>query len=109
MKSWIAALFALFSVLMLAPNHALAQNPSEISRKVVARVAPQYPNIARAMNIQGSVRADVLVAPNGKARSVEVKGGHPLLGQSAEDALRQWKWEPAPHETHEIVELKFKL
>jgi TonB family protein len=110
MKNRLAvALFVLFSILTFAPNPALAQDSSEISRKVVARVAPQYPNIARSMNIQGNVRADVLVAANGTAKSIEVKGGHPLLGQSAQDALRQWKWEPASHETHEIVELKFKL
>jgi hypothetical protein len=29
--------------------------------------------------------------------------------QSAESALREWKWEPAPHETHEIIEIKFTL
>jgi TonB family protein len=59
------------------------------------------------MNIQGTVKAEVLVAPNGTVKSVEVKGGHPLLAQSAQNALREWTWEPAPHETHEIVELKF--
>jgi len=49
----------------------------------------------------------VLVEPNGKVKSFEVKGGHPLLVQSAEDALREWKWEATPHESHEIIELKF--
>lgn len=61
------------------------------------------------MKIQGSVRADVLVAPNGTVKSIEIKGGHPLLVQSAQIALHEWKWEPAPHETHEFVELKFTL
>jgi outer membrane biosynthesis protein TonB len=59
------------------------------------------------MNIQGSVKADVLVAPNGTVKFVEVKGGHPLLVQSAQNALHEWKWEPAPRETHETVELRF--
>ena len=31
------------------------------------------------MRIEGSVKADVLVAPNGTVKSVEIKGGHPLL------------------------------
>src|SRR5579862_8975405 len=51
----------------------------------------------------GSVRADVVVEPSGKVKSVDVKGGHPLLAQSAQDALREWKWEPAAHETHQTV------
>lgn len=61
------------------------------------------------MNIQGSVRAEVLVAPNGTVKSVEIKGGHPLFVQAAQNALREWKWEPAGHESHELVELKFTL
>jgi len=40
-------------------------------------------------------------------KSVEVKGGHPLFVQAAQNALREWKWEPAAHETDEIVELRF--
>jgi TonB family protein len=59
------------------------------------------------MSIQGNVRVDVLVAPNGAVRAVEVKGGHPVLADAAQNALRQWKWEPAAHETHETIELKF--
>jgi TonB family protein len=89
--------------------NVLAQDHAESGRKVVQRVAPQYPALARSMNIQGVVKADVLVAPNGSAKSVEIKGGHPLFVQSAQNALREWKWEPAPRETHEIVELKFTL
>lgn len=110
MKNRIAvALFALLSIVIFAPNHTHAQESTEGARKVLAKVQPQYPNIARTMNIQGSVRADVLVGPNGMAKSIEVKGGHPVLAQAAQDALRQWKWEPSPHETHEVVELRFKL
>ena len=61
------------------------------------------------MNMQGSVKADVMVAPNGTVKTVEIRGGHPLFVQAAQNALREWKWEPAPHETHETVELKFSL
>jgi TonB family protein len=108
MKNRIAvALFVLVPVLMFAPSQAPAQESSEGIRKVVSKVLPQYPSIARSMRLQGVVRADVLVAPNGTVKSVEVKGGHPLLAQSAQNALREWKWEPAPRETHESVELRF--
>ena len=108
MKNRIAvALFVLLPVLMLGPSHASAQEPSEGGRKVVTKVVTQYPSLARTMNLQGVVRAEVLVAPNGTAKLVEVKGGHPLLAQAAQTALRQWKWAPAPRETHESVELRF--
>src|SRR6202167_4556382 len=100
---------AALALLMLAPCGLLAQDHSENPRAIVTRVTPQYPGLARSMNIQGSVKADVLVAPNGTVKSVEIKGGHPLLVQAAQNALREWKWEPGPRETHEIVELKFGL
>jgi hypothetical protein len=40
-------------------------------------------------------------------KSVDVRGGHPVLAQAAQNAVRQWKWEPAPHETSELMEIKF--
>lgn len=105
------ALSAVFLILlmMLAPPRAASQEHTESTRKIISQVAPQYPTLARSMNIQGNVRADVLVAPNGAVKSVEIKGGHPLLVESAQNALREWKWEPSPHATHETVEVKFGL
>jgi TonB family protein len=101
----VVALFALLSI--LAPSHAPAQESSESVRKILSRVAPQYPSLARSMNIRGSVRAVALVAPNGTVKSVEVKGGHPVLVEATQNALRQWKFEPASHETYEIIEMRF--
>lgn len=100
------ALLVLGSLLAMFPHQASAQQPVE-GRQIVTRVVPQYPSLARSMNIQGSVKAAVLVAANGTVKSVEVKGGHPLFVQATQNALREWKWEPAPHETNEIVELRF--
>ncbi len=107
----VAAILALAAAVLLIPHRFQAQDQdhTESGRKIVIRVAPQYPNLAHSMKIQGVVKADVLVAANGSVKSVEVKGGHPLFVQSAQNALREWKWEPAPHDTHEIVELKFSL
>ena len=59
------------------------------------------------MNIRGSVRVEVSVAPNGAVKTLEVRGGHPVLVEAAQSAVRQWKWEPALHETRETVELRF--
>lgn len=101
----VAALVVTF-LLTLAPCSLLSQEHSD-PRKILTRVTPQYPSLANAMHISGIVKADVIVAPNGTVRSVEVKGGHPLLAQSAQNALRQWKWEPASHETRESIELRF--
>jgi TonB family protein len=108
MKSRTAvALFALFQVLLIVTTNAPAQETTDPARRIVTKVVPQYPTVARSLHLQGNVRADVLVAADGKVKSVDVMGGHPVLVLSAEQALRQWKWEPASHDTHQIVELKF--
>ncbi len=104
--------FAVFSLILLSLSAVApcsrAQNSTEADRKIVTKVVPPYPPFLRNMNIEGVVRADVVVAPDGKVKTVDVRGGHPVLVQSAEDAIRKWKWEPASRESHESVELRFK-
>jgi TonB family protein len=103
-----AAFVVLFWAVALAPTPSFAQqdNP-ESNRKVVNRVVPKYPEMARTRNLKGSVRMDALVAPNGTVKSVEVRGGHPVLVQAAENAIRKWGWQPAAHETREPIEVRF--
>ena len=111
MKRQIAlASFVLAPMLLCSSLHATAQDspqPSEVARKVVTRVTPQYPPLARSMNIKGTVKLVVVVAPNGSPKSIVVKGGNPVLVQSAEKALHNWKWEPASHATSEAIDLRF--
>ena len=101
-----AALFLVF-LSVLAPAAFGQQEQTESNRKILNRVTPQYPEMARTMNLRGNVRAEVLVQPNGVVKSVEVKGGHPVLVRAAQDAIYKWKWAPASHETREPIEVKF--
>lgn len=75
-------------------------------RKRKSYVAPQYPELARKMNVSGSVRLEIVVAANGQVKSVRPLGGHPLLIDAAENAVKQWKYEPGPEGT-EVVEIRF--
>ena len=102
------SILLLCAVFAVAPAWVHSQDASENHRKVLSKVPPKYPQIARKMNIIGAVRIEAVVAPNGTVKSVAIKGGHPLLAQSAQDSIRDWKWEPAAHETHELVEVKFE-
>jgi TonB family protein len=108
MKRVSMALFlALLSVLTLAPATFAQQEQSESTRKILNRVNPQYPQMARTMNLKGNVKAEAVVEPNGVVKSVEVKGGHPVLVRAAQDAIYKWKWAPSSHETREPIEVKF--
>jgi len=66
-----------------------------------------YPELASKMQISGTVRLEVLVAPNGKPKSTQVVGGSPVLVKAAVDAIEKWKWGPAPADTKELIELNF--
>src|SRR6266705_6095011 len=103
-------LLVLLSVLLFTfrTGPATAQTDESTSdRKVVNKVVPSYPAIARSMNLSGTVKLEALVLANGSVKAVQVKGGNPLLAQSAQSAIREWKWEKAEHDTSELVEFNF--
>ncbi len=76
-------------------------------RKVRTKVNPTYPELARRMNVHGTVKLEVVVAANGNIKSTRVIGGHPILVGAAEDAIKRWKYEPASDETTAIIEFNF--
>jgi TonB family protein len=89
------------------PRACFAQNQQSAGRKVVNKVVPMYPQMAHSMKLGGTVKLEVLVQSNGSVKSMQVKGGSPLLAQSAQSAVHSWKWEKADHETMELVEFHF--
>jgi len=99
----IAVLLAALSVV-----HAGAQESNDASRKVLVQTPATYPTLARSMNIRGTVKLQAQVAPNGTVKKIDILGGHPLLTQSAVTAVGHWKFEPAPKETKESIEIKFE-
>jgi len=100
----LATLVALFAV---PPQMVRGQDSSEAKRKLKTQVTPVYPDLARRMNVHGKVRLQVTVGPDGSVKSIHVLGGHPILASASQDAVRNWKFEPAPKETTQIVEVNF--
>lgn len=78
-------------------------------RKAKSRTNPQYPDLARRMNLSGKVRIELVIGPNGRVKNARAIGGHPLLVQACLDAVKEWKFDPAPEETTQIIEFDFKL
>lgn len=110
MRLWIrAALLTMCASLLLAsgPLVRAQQDQPEGKRKIVTKVIPVYPGLARKMGISGSVKIEALVLPNGSVKSTETLGGHPVLAQAAVEAVRSCKWEPASHESKEIIIFNF--
>ena len=94
----------LFSAAALA---AQTGTTDESKRKVKAKVAPAYPELAKRMGVGGKVKIEVVITPDGHVRSTKVVGGHPLLVQACQDAVKEWKFLPASEETTQIVEFSF--
>jgi TonB family protein len=105
---YILILFVLFSYCIAPAEMAQSQQSSiEAGRKLVRRVDPRYPEMAKRMNLTGTVKVFAVVAPDGGVKSVEPVGGSPLLVQAAEEAIKQWKFAQASAESKELVELHF--
>jgi TonB family protein len=80
---------------------------AEEGRKVKSRVQPVYPDLAKRMNVTGSVKVEVVIATNGSVKSTKVIGGHPLLVEPSVEAVKKWKYEPSNEESTETVIFKF--
>jgi protein TonB len=55
---------------------------------------PPYPALAKTARIQGSVVLHAIINKTGAIENLQVVSGHPMLTQSALDAVRQWKYKP---------------
>jgi len=49
----------------------------------------------------------VFIKPDGSVRDTEVLGGNPILAESAEKAVLQWKFAPTSSETNMEISVVF--
>ncbi len=105
-KKWAVATTA---ALILSGASGLAQSGTtdESKRKVKTKTAPVYPELAKRMNVGGKVKIEIVITPDGRVKSTRVVGGHPLLVQACQDAVKEWKFVAAPEETTQVVEFEF--
>ena len=95
------------SLVMGSVGFAQSGASEEGKRKVKTRVSPPYPELAKRMSVTGKVKIEVVITPDGSVKSARVVGGHPLLVQACEDAVKEWKFMPANEESTQIVEFEF--
>jgi TonB family protein len=58
--------------------------------------------------VSGFVKVEVVITPAGTVKSAKALGGHPLLIESALDAVKKFKYEAAASETTQVVIFTFK-
>jgi protein TonB len=82
--------------------------------RILNRVQPLYPPLARQTRISGTVRLHAIISKDGSIQQLEVISGHPLLQQAALDAVRQWRYQPTllngePVEVDTTIDVIFSL
>lgn len=86
---------------------ATANTYGQENRKLVARPAPAYPGVAKNARLEGTVKVQVVIAPDGRIKDVKVIGGHPLFVETTLEALKNWKYAPSNAETTAVLEFNF--
>ena len=103
MKAMLAAVLAITAAAAVVPAHAAD------SREVQSRVAPVYPELAKRMRITGVVKVEAVVDQDGKVKDAKAVSGNHVLGTSAEEAVRRWKFVPGSGESTVEVQINFAL
>jgi len=61
----------------------------------ITKVQPLYPELARRMNVTGTVHVAIVVDTTGKVISAKAVDGSPVLRGAAELAVKQWRFKPS--------------
>jgi periplasmic protein TonB len=81
---------------------------------LIHQVTPKYPPLARQARIQGTVVLQAVIGKDGTVQNLHVLSGHPMLTQSAMDAVKQWRYKPyfvngEPVEADTQINVNFNL
>ena len=97
----------LWNTLASSPAFSQTSQVQNNARKLKVSVPPEYPELARKMNIQGVARVLLTVTPDGRVVGVKELGGNPVLVASLVQAVRKWKYESADRESE--IEVRFEF
>jgi periplasmic protein TonB len=92
----------------------IRQGGNVTAAKLMNKVQPLYPPLARQTRISGTVRLHAIIGKNGQVEQLEVISGHPLLVQAALDAVKQWRYQATtlngePVEVDTTIDVIFSL
>ena len=82
--------------------------------KLVRQPKPVYPPLAKQARIQGVVRFTAIIGKDGTIQNLQLVTGHPLLVPSAQEAVKQWVYQPTllngePVEVITQIDVNFTL
>ena len=96
------------------PSAPIRVSGSVQMAKLIRKVIPAYPALARTARISGVVHLIGTIAKDGTIRNLQLVDGHPLLARAAMEAVEQWVYKPTllngdPVEVIVPIEVSFTL
>jgi periplasmic protein TonB len=97
-----------------APRGPIRVSIGVQTAKLVKKVIPEYPPLAKTARISGVVHLLGVIAKDGTIQNLQLIGGHPLLAHAALEAVRQWIYQPTllngqPVEVIAPIDVNFTL
>ena len=93
-RASIGAGIALALAGLLAAEEPRHVPTSEALSAITSKVTPQYPPLAKQINISGKVELEATIDEGGAVEAVTTLNGNPILAKAATDALKKWKFKP---------------
>ncbi len=103
--AWPLVLCTLVFTCLPLPNPVFAQ---EGGRKLTSGPPPEYPALARKLNIHGIARIRFTITRDGRVKNVREVGGSPVLVTALAEAVKKWRYEVATTENEAEVKFDFR-
>jgi protein TonB len=81
-------------VVKAAAPKKIAVSAGVIAGNKLGGMTPQYPAIAKAARIQGTVVLQATISKGGTIENLHVLSGPPMLQQAAMEAVKTWRYRP---------------
>ncbi len=75
-------------------NGAIRVGGTVAEANLIKRVQPEYPVAAKSARVQGTVEFQAVIDKTGHVRQVQLVRGHPMLVETARNAVLQWEYRP---------------
>jgi TonB family protein len=97
-----------------AAGTRIRQGGNVTAARLVKKVQPEYPHIARQEFLQGTVRLHAIIAKDGSISQLVVLQGYCSLAKSSLDAVSRWRYSPTlfsgqPVEVDTTIDVIFNL
>lgn len=92
---WLAILLSLYVSYTAAGQRPVLRAGSDfVQPHLLHQVQPEYPQLARERHIRGTVIIEIRIGTSGRVTAARIVTGHPLLVNAAQNAVRQWIYQP---------------